>query len=173
MMLLESVCVDHPAPVICHGGVTLSRDARLHYSLHLLSRWVGPQLIVMTAWPGELGRLFTTHHSPGPSSPSPWVFNSMFWSSCAQHPRSCLHFVSDICMLGSCQSRCSSHLTIGRSDGPRLNICQNFLQRHFCGDGSSLWHSLHNIAPSVTSFYQSARHGGRPADRPHPPSLGC
>lgn len=99
---------------------------------------------------------------PGPSSASPWVFNSMFWPSCAQHPRSCLHFVSDICMLGSCQSRCSSHLTIGRSDGPRLNICQNFLQRHFCGDGSSLWHSLHNIAPSVTSFYQSARHGGRP-----------
>ena len=64
-------CVDHPALVICHAVTrchTLTWQ-RLHYSLHLLSRWVLPQLIVMTG-PGERSSLFTTHHPP---LCSPWV----------------------------------------------------------------------------------------------------
>ena len=155
MMLLESVC-GPPSPGHmsrrCHT-LTWREITLFITSLVTLGRAAVNCYDSLTRGAGE-----PLHYPSLPSSPSPWVFNSMFWPSCAQHPRSCLHSVSDICMLGSCQSRCSSHLTIGRSDEPRLNICQNFLHRHFCGDGSSLWHSLHNIAPSVTSFYQSTRH---------------
>ena len=62
---------------------------------------------------------------------------------------------SFVCSLMSVTLLYSSHNREEWWD-PTLNICQNFLHRHFCGDGSSLWHSLHNIAPSVTSFYPSA-----------------